>query len=122
MTSRILYCHCAYARIVPGATKVAVLKGLSSQGIEFDAVPDLCEMAAQNDPRLRELAAGEGELRIAACYPRAVKWLLASAGVNADRDDIVVLNMRTETPERVVKGLLAGNEPAPTQASRTESS
>jgi hypothetical protein len=112
MTSRVLYCHCAYARIVPAATKVAVLRGLSSEAVEFDAVPDLCEMAARKDPRLRELAEGEGELRIAACYPRAVKWLLASAGINADRDDIVVLNMRTETPECVLDGVLGRRGPA----------
>lgn len=117
MASRILYCHCAYARVVPAETKMAVLKGLASRGVDFDAVPDLCEMAAQQDPRLRELAGHDGPLRIAACYPRAVKWLFASAGVNADRADIVILNMRTESPEHVLEGL-AGDEPAATGAPR----
>ena len=55
---RILYCHCAYANVVPAATKAAVLEGLSAANVEFDAVPDLCEMAARGDARLRELAAG----------------------------------------------------------------
>ncbi len=118
MASRILYCHCAYARVVPAETKMAVLKGLASRDVEFDAVPDLCEMAAQQDPRLRELAANDGPLRIAACYPRAVKWLFASAGVNADRADIVILNMRTQSPEQVLEGVLAGDEPAPPCAPR----
>ena len=104
---RVLYCHCAYARVVPAETKVAVLKGLASRDIEFDAVPDLCEMAARRDPRLQELAAGEAELRIAACYPRAVKWLFASAGVDIDRPGVVILNMRTESAEHVVEGVLA---------------
>ena len=76
---RILYCHCAYAKVVPADVKAAVLNGLSRADVEFDAVPDLCEMAARGDARLRELAAG-GPLQIAACYPRAVKWLFASAG------------------------------------------
>lgn len=112
MAPRILYCHCAYARIVPVDTKVAVLKGLASSDIEFEAVADLCEMAAQHDLRLRELAEGDGPLRIAACYPRAVKWLFASAGGNIDRPDTVILNMRTESAEQVIEGVLSG-APAP---------
>ena len=64
---------------MPPEVKAAVLNGLSEADVEFDAVPDLCEMAARGDARLRELAA-EGPLKIAACYPRAVKWLFAAAG------------------------------------------
>jgi hypothetical protein len=101
----ILYCHCAYARVVPPETKSAVLDGLAERDVEFEAVPDLCEMAARADPRLRELAS-KGPLRIAACYPRAVKWLFASAGVNLEGQKTVILNMRTERAERVLKGLL----------------
>jgi hypothetical protein len=101
----ILYCHCAYARVVPPETKSAVLDGLAGRDVEFEAVPDLCEMAARGDPRLRELASG-GPLRIAACYPRAVKWLFASAGVNLEGQETVILNMRTERAERVLERLL----------------
>jgi hypothetical protein len=105
MAARILYCHCAYARVVPSETKTAVLEGLASAGLEFDAVPDLCEMAARRDPRLAELAT-ESPLRIAACYPRAVKWLFASAGVNIDDCKAAVYNMRTDSSEQVLQGLL----------------
>ena len=110
MATRILYCHCAYARVVPAETKTAVLAGLTRAGVEFEAVPDLCEMAARRDPRL-ETFAGEPPLRIAACYPRAVKWLLASAGVNTDDARTVVHNMRTEPPDRVIDALLASDDP-----------
>jgi hypothetical protein len=112
MTPRILYCHCAYARIVPVETKTAVLDGLVQSNIEFDAVPDLCEMAARRDPRLAELAGG-GPLTIAACYPRAVKWLLASSGVNVDEAKTVVCNMRAEPAEKVLHDVLsaAGGTP-----------
>jgi hypothetical protein len=109
---RILYCHCAYARVVPPETKAAVLEGLAAAGVEFDAVPDLCEMAARCDGRLRELAAG-APLAVAACYPRAVKWLFASAGVQADAAPAVILNMRTDPPEQILRGLLdAAEQPA----------
>jgi len=103
---RLLYCHCAYARVVPPATKSAVLDGLTRANVPFDAVPDLCEMAARKDPQLAALAAGE-PVRIAACYPRAVRWLFASAGAPLPEDSGTVLNMRTETPEDVLRRLLA---------------
>ena len=108
---RILYCHCAYARVVPAEVKSAVLNGLAASEAEFDAVPDLCEMAAHADPRLQELA-GSQPLQIAACYPRAVKWLFASAGA-ALPEQVKVWNMRVDTADVVVDGLLGrgGEEP-----------
>jgi hypothetical protein len=108
---RILYCHCAYAKVVPADTKTAVLNGLSDAGVEFDAVPDLCEMAARGDARLRELAA-DAPLAIAACYPRAVRWLFASAGADLPERTSRVWNMRVDTADVVVKGLLQGGRDA----------
>jgi Pyruvate/2-oxoacid:ferredoxin oxidoreductase delta subunit len=102
---RVLYCHCANAKVIPTATKTAVLEGLNEARVEFDAVSDLCEMAARGDSRLRELASAE-ELTVAACYPRAVKWLFASAGAPLPESTTKVWNMRVETPEAVVEGVL----------------
>jgi hypothetical protein len=110
--ARILYCHCAYAKVVPPDVKAAVLNGLSEAEVEFDAVPDLCEMAAQGDARLRELA-GDGPLKIAACYPRAVKWLFAAAGVQL-KGDVRIWNMRAEPAGAVIAGLLEPAEIGPT--------
>jgi len=103
--SRILYCHCAYAKVVPPEIKAAVLNGLTEADVEFDAVPDLCEMAAHGDDRLRELAA-RGPLKIAACYPRAVKWLFAAAGAQLPDPTVRVWNMRVEPADAVLNGLL----------------
>lgn len=103
MATRILYCHCAYANVVPVETKTAVLEGLAADEVEFEAVPDLCEMTARRDPRLAELV-GDGALRIAACYPRAVQWLFASAGVTLG-ESVKICNMRTETAEKVLEEL-----------------
>jgi hypothetical protein len=102
---RILYCHCAYAKVVPPEVKTAVLNGLSDADVEFDAVPDLCEMAARGDARLRELSAA-GPLQIAACYPRAVKWLFAAAGAQLSDRDVRIWNMRVEAADVVIGGLL----------------
>jgi hypothetical protein len=103
--ARILYCHCAYAKVVPPDVKAAVLNGLMDANVEFDAVPDLCEMAAHGDDRLRELAAA-GPLKIAACYPRAVKWLFAAAGAQLSDRSVRVWNMRVESSDAVIDGLL----------------
>jgi hypothetical protein len=102
---RILYCHCAYAKVVPPEVKAAVLSGLSEANVEFDAVPDLCEMAAHGADRLRELAA-DGPLKIAACYPRAVKWLFAAAGAQLPDRAVRIWNMRAEPADAIVDGLL----------------
>jgi hypothetical protein len=107
---RILYCHCAYAQVVPKDVKNEVLERLAASGVSFDAVPDLCEMSARKDPKLIELV--EGEVRIAACYPRAVKWLFNGAGITLPDEGVQVLNMRVETAENVVAELLAGKDEA----------
>ncbi|MGH9159663.1 MAG: hypothetical protein ACRD2X_06715 [Vicinamibacteraceae bacterium] len=103
---RVLYCHCAHARVLPVDVKTAVLDRLTAADVEFDAVPDLCEMAARADPRLRELAA-QGHVRIAACYPRAVRWLFAAAGAELPDERAEILNMRTQTADDVAQALLA---------------
>lgn len=113
---RILYCHCAYAQVVPRQVKEAVLQKLCESGRAFDAVADLCEMSARKDAALQTLAAGSA-VKIAACFPRAVKWLFAAAKAPLPQDGAEVLNMRVQTAEEVVKGLFeAGvtpNLPAP---------
>ena len=108
--ARVLYCHCAYAQVVPPATKETVLRRLAESGVAFDAVPDLCEMSAKGDPALRQLAEG-GALKIAACYPRAVKWLFAAAGAPLPTEGVEILNMRVESAEQVVGALLEERKP-----------
>jgi len=103
---RILYCHCQYAQVVPREVKDAVLRRLCESGVEFEAVADLCEMSARRDPALRRLAEG-GAVKIAACFPRAVKWLFHQAGAPLALDAAEVLNMRTQTAEEVGDGLCA---------------
>ena len=103
--TRILYCHCAYANVVPQEVKNEVLTKLAESGVAFDAVPDLCEMSARRDPRLKELAA-EGAVKIAACYPRAVTWLFAAADAPLPQENVEILNMRVETAENIVTAIL----------------
>ena len=101
---RILYCHCQYAQIVPPEVKQAVLRKLAESGVAFDAVADLCEMSARQDPALKRLAEG-GAVKIAACYPRAVKWLFHTAKADLPLEGAEVLNMRVQTADEVAAAL-----------------
>ena len=101
---RILYCHCTHAQVVPKEVKEAVLKQLCDSGVSFEAVADLCEMSARKDPALQRLASGEC-VKIAACFPRAVKWLFASANAPLPLQSTEVLNMRTQPADEVIAAL-----------------
>jgi hypothetical protein len=101
---RILYCHCTHAQVVPKEVKEAVLKQLCDSGVSFEAVADLCEMSARKDPALQRLASGEC-VKIAACFPRAVKWLFASANAPLPIASTEVLNMRTQPADEVIAAL-----------------
>src|SRR5215218_4786809 len=118
---RILYCHCTYAQVVPKEVKEAVLRKLCESGVSFEAVADLCEMSARQDPALKRLAEGTC-IKIAACYPRAVKWLFHTAGATLPVNGTEVSNMRVQTADEVVQSLFspelkpnlpAGKEPKP---------
>jgi hypothetical protein len=101
---RILYCHCAYAQVVPKQVKDDVLARLTESGVAFDAVADLCEMSARRDPWLKQLAEG-GPVTIAACYPRAVTWLFNAADAPLPANGVRVLNMRVQPAETVASQL-----------------
>lgn len=109
-TPTILYCRCAYAQVVPNGVKNEVLGKLCEANASFETVADLCEMAAHRDPRLQAIASC-GKLRIAACYPRAVKGLFQQAGFPLS-DDAEILNMRTQTAAEIAEKLLRTEDPA----------
>ena len=102
---RLLYCNCTYAKVVPEDVKAGVLRRLCDSGAAFDAVADLCDMSARSDPALEKIAGG-GEVRIAACYPRAVKWLFHAAKTPLPEQGVEVLNMREQSADEVADGLL----------------
>ena len=65
-------------------------------------------MSARRDPQLKQLAGGP-EVKIAACYPRAVKWLFAAAGAPLPKGATEVLNMRVQSAEEVISRLGASD-------------
>ena len=111
-TPPLLYCHCAFAQVVPAETKAAVLDALGSSDRPFHAVPDLCEMSARRDPLLAEIAKG-GTATIVACYPRAVRWLFSAAGAPLPESGIRVLNMRVSPADEITGALDDAGTEAP---------
>lgn len=92
----VLYCHCKYAKVLPVETKRQVLAALTESERPFEAVADLCEMSARKDPALGRLraAAEGGQLRVAACFPRAVEGLFRAAGQSLPENGVEVVNLR----------------------------
>ncbi len=114
---RLVYCHCAYAKVVPPKVKGQVLHDLGATDRDFEAVPDLCEMSARKDPLLAEFAEDKG-LRIVACYPRAVRWLFHAAGTPLG-DDVEVLNMRALSAADIATKLAGPPAPAAVEETNT---
>ncbi|MFM9061606.1 MAG: hypothetical protein ACKOOI_01025 [Pirellula sp.] len=123
----ILYCRCAYAKVVPEDVKDQVLDRLIDSGQAFESVSDLCEMSARKDPGLLPLSKQKG-LRIIACYPRAVKWLFSAAGAPIDANDIQqgdieIINMRTDSSDTICSklGIIEGQLPESSPGQGTQS-
>jgi hypothetical protein len=107
--STLVYCRCAYAKVVPEAVKDEVLERLVASGAAFEAVPDLCALSAAKDASLKRLAAAP-DLALAACFPRAVRWLFHAGGAPLPAEGVRVLNMRESSAEDVARELLAPGE------------
>ena len=106
-TPKVVYCHCAFAKVLPEEVKKATLEGLCASGVQFDAVPDLCDMAARRDPKMNAISQS-GPVKIAACYPRAVKGLFVSVGAPLDEGLTEVRNLRVESSETALEALQNG--------------
>jgi hypothetical protein len=112
---RLVYCHCAYANVVPADVKQQVLRQLTEADVPFEAVADLCEMAARRDPCIGRIAAG-GSVRVAACYPRAVRGLFVAAGSPLPENGVEIINMRTATGSEAAAALLQSTQATPESA------
>jgi hypothetical protein len=103
--TRIIYCHCAFAQVIPKDVKLGVLQRLSQSGRDFECVPDLCELSARRDPLLQQLVQ-ETPVRIAACFQRAVQGLFTAAGSPLPATGVEVVNMRVLKEDEAFKALI----------------
>jgi NAD-dependent dihydropyrimidine dehydrogenase PreA subunit len=101
----VLLCECANADVLPREAKQNVAEGLAAAKVEVCRVRDLCRLAADRDPALRELAA-RGGLAVIACHPRAVRWLLHAAGCDVDEKSLKVFNLRRTDAQQIIRQVL----------------
>ena len=109
-SSLVLFCNCSYSQVISEGVKSEVLNAIKGAGVEFEAVTDLCEMSAKKNPVLKRLAK-EKRIKIAACYPRAVKWLFHASGAPLPQEGVEFLNMRTSSAEEIISLLLGEKTP-----------
>jgi len=101
----LVFCNCAHYAIIPQASREQILTGLSRAGVRVEAVDDLCGLVASHDPRLPTWAQAPS-LIVVACFPRAVRWLFHAAGVSLPPERVRFFNMRTQTPEEILRELM----------------
>ncbi len=105
--AHVVFCGCAHYETIPLTMKQQVFDALRDADIAVEAVDDLCGMAANHHPRLRHWVRAK-PLSIVACYPRAVQWLFEAAGAPLNREQTRLFNMRTQSVEEILQGVLAG--------------
>jgi NAD-dependent dihydropyrimidine dehydrogenase PreA subunit len=105
-TTTILLCSCTGTSIFPDATRQEVLTMLGELGVNLVETPDLCGMAARRDAQLAELVAAT-PLKIVACYPRAIRWLLHSAGIELPESGLDLVGMCEQSPVEIRDAVLA---------------
>jgi Pyruvate/2-oxoacid:ferredoxin oxidoreductase delta subunit len=103
--TKIILCKCENASIIAEDVKAKVLAELTDRNIAFEAVEDICRLAATNDERLKQWAIADN-LTIIACFPRAVKWLFSSGGAKINDSHTKFFNMRNNTADQIVASLL----------------
>jgi NAD-dependent dihydropyrimidine dehydrogenase PreA subunit len=106
LNQKILFCGCVHYQMTPENVRREVLETLQAQGADVVVVPDLCRLAARREPLLQKTA-DDGPFTIVACYPRAVKWLLHSAGI--DNSNARYVNMRTGTVDEILADIPTTN-------------
>jgi len=117
----VVFCSCGYYDIIPRASREQILAALGrnaiscvstmssmgprQDGVVVEVVSDLCGLAANRDPRLKNWADG-APLTIVACFPRAIRWLFHAAGAPLPDGQARILNMRTQSPEEIIPQLI----------------
>lgn len=109
MTQRaasVLLCRCANSDHLPRQTVEGLVHALSER-LDVVCVDDLCGLAARGDGFPAEIS-GAGKLTVIACRERAVRWLLAAAGIELAPQDLDVLDMRSLSSVEILARL--GND------------
>lgn len=105
----ILFCSCSGRSFLSDDARRAITIGLQESGHNFTTIPDLCGMTIKIGGKLKEIVDHSGRITIIACYPRAVKWLFAMAGIEWKSEKMNVINARKESAEKILEKIRRWN-------------
>lgn len=91
-----LLCSCTQRGRIPVDTITKIHDELITHGWQVTVVPDLCEMAINDADTLRKMA-DTPDFLVAACRPRAARWLLHRAGVSRSVSQIQFQDIGSQT-------------------------
>lgn len=101
----VLYCECTHTDYIQPDEQTALIQGLRESGLTVITTPDLCGLAARQDPILSSWAQSP-HLTLIACYPRAITWLFERAGAPLPQDgSVLFLNQRHLKPQQILDRL-----------------
>ena len=100
--NKILLCKCTAAHVIAQSNIDKLTTFLDDNNIAFDTIDDICKLASDKDPVLKDYA-NENTI-IIACHPRAIRWLFA-VGDSPLADNVKVLNLRTDSIESIIGDL-----------------
>ncbi len=108
----MILCSCEFRSFPDGEEKLGtILSTLESSASPFHLFGDLCGICARSPEKIREIFNSHGEVSVIACYPRAVKSLLASTGISLDKVNLSFHNWRTQSAEEILAAILPGVKP-----------
>ncbi|MFW5752933.1 MAG: ATP-binding protein [Planctomycetota bacterium] len=113
-TTAVLLCRCADAGVIDAGAVAALEAALLGSDVPFYIVDDLCGRVARHDPLLATIAAAD-DIRIAACRPRAVRALFATAGHPLPATGVQCVDLRATDLAQATAILTAPGGEAPAQ-------
>ncbi len=101
----ILFCACVNSETVDTDRRARVRAVLDCAEGQVVTVPDLCRLAADADPLLRDWVCESSHLTIVGCYPRTLRALFDAAGYPLDEERTTILNIHEKTPRDIAQAL-----------------
>jgi NAD-dependent dihydropyrimidine dehydrogenase PreA subunit len=100
MTRKAIFCHCGAKLLEP--TRAAAISGyLQQAGHPFTEISDLCGTSVDRRSETRDLLLSADEILMIACFPRAVKLLLANCGIDPHSTNFIFVNFRAMSDSEI---------------------
>ena len=93
MVKKVIFCNCG-AKVIGSDRLADISTYLTQEGYPNTEISDLCGCAVDRKEDIRELFIPENEYLIIACYPRGVKLLLETCGIDHLSLKLNYLNFR----------------------------